>query len=171
MHESTTPGPGFDDLLEANRRYAASAEVSGFDGIARAGVAMVTCMDSRIDPLAMLGLTHGDAKILRTPGAHLTPDALLGCVLAVQLLGVDRIMVVPHTRCAMASGTDEEIAQRIREESGAEVGDLVIGADPDQRGRLQRDLEQLRQHPLVSRRASIGGFVYDVDSGLLEQVD
>ncbi|SDE38511.1 beta-class carbonic anhydrase [Auraticoccus monumenti] len=171
MQQSTTPGPGFDDLLEANRRYAASAEVSGFDGIARAGVAMVTCMDSRIDPLAMLGLTHGDAKILRTPGAHLTPDALVGCVLAVQLLGVDRIMIVPHTRCAMASGTDEEIVERIRDATGLDVDGLDIGADPDQRGRLEADLEQLRSHPLITGRAAVGGFLYDVDSGLLEQVD
>lgn len=175
MHDTDTTGGttgrAFDDLLAANRRYADAEDHSGFDGIARAGVAVVTCMDSRIDPLAMLGLARGDAKIMRTPGAHLTPDALVGCVLAVQLLGVDRIMVVPHTRCAMASGTDADIAQRIRQESGGEVGDLVLGADPDQRGRLHTDLEQLRSHPLIAGRARVGGFVYDVESGLLTPVD
>ena len=80
-----------------------------FDGMARAGVLMLTCMDSRIEPLGMIGLEIGDAKILRTPGAHLTPDALIGCILGVHALNVNRIMVVTHTRCAMASDTDHII--------------------------------------------------------------
>ncbi|MVA75717.1 carbonic anhydrase [Auraticoccus sp. F435] len=169
MDDSTTTGD-FADLLEANRRYAATADVAGFDGIARAGVAMVTCMDSRIDPLAMLGLSHGDAKILRTPGGHVTPDTVVGCVLGVHLLGVQRIMVVPHTRCAMASGTDEEILDRVRQASGLEPEGFVPGADPDQLGRLRADLQLLREHPLLAGRATVAGFLYDVDSGLLTEV-
>ena len=75
---------------------------------------MVTCMDSRIEPLEMIGLEVGDAKIIRTPGGRLTQDALIGCILGVHLLGVNRILVVPHTRCAMASGDDADIVARPR---------------------------------------------------------
>ena len=90
-------GDEFDDLLAANAAYAADFKGGDFDGIAHAGVAIVTCMDSRIDPLRMLGLHHGDAKIFRNPGGRVTPQALEALVLGVHLLNVDRILVVPHT--------------------------------------------------------------------------
>ena len=93
----------FDDLLAANAEYASRFDGGNFDGVAHAGVAIVTCMDSRIDPLNMLGLDHGDAKIFRNPGGRVTPQALEALVLGVHLLNVRRILVVPHTRCAMAS--------------------------------------------------------------------
>ena len=80
----------FDDLLAANAAFAEDFSLAGFDGIARAGVAMVTCMDSRIDPLSMIGLSAGDAKILRNPGGRVTDQALVALVLGVNLLNVDR---------------------------------------------------------------------------------
>ena len=96
----------FDDLLEANRAYAAENPILGFDGVAHAGVAIVTCMDSRIDPLRMIGLKPGDAKIFRNPGGRVTDQALEALVLATHLLGVNRVLVIPHTRCAMANSTE-----------------------------------------------------------------
>ncbi|MBK8446361.1 MAG: carbonic anhydrase [Micropruina sp.] len=159
----------FDDLLEANRRYATSAP-RNFDGYAHAGVAVVTCMDSRLQPLEMLGLMLGEAKILRTPGGHVTQDALNGCVLAVNLLRVNRILVIAHTKCAMASGDDEVIRQRVAEASGLDVSELAVGANADQEGQLRRGVQMLLDHPLIAGRAQVGGFVYDVDSGLLSQV-
>src|SRR3954447_22753554 len=96
----------FDDLLAANQSFADSFELSGFDGIAHAGVALVTCMDSRIDPLGMLGLKPGDAKILRNPGGRVTDQALVALVLGVTLLQVNRIMIIEHTSCAMARSTE-----------------------------------------------------------------
>lgn len=159
----------FDDLLNANRRYATSAPRE-FDGYAHAGVGVVTCMDSRLQPLEMIGLFHGEAKILRTPGAHVTPDALNGCILAVNLLRVDRILVITHTLCAMASCDDDEMRQRVAEASGLDASGLVVGAEPDQEGRLRRDVAMLASHPLIAGRAEVGGFSYDVDSGLLTQV-
>ncbi len=158
----------FDDLLTANRRYATSAP-RNFDGYAHAGVAVVTCMDSRLQPLEMIGLYLGEAKILRTPGGHVTADALNGCVLAVNLLRVDRILVVVHTRCAMATD-EEELHRRIADSTGVADVDLELGADPDQLGRLKADVDLLAGHPLIAGRASVGGFRYDVDSGLLEQL-
>lgn len=165
----SSPMGNFDDLLAANRRYADDFHEGGFDGKAHAGVAVVTCMDSRIEPLAMLGLKLGDAKILRTPGGRITPDALTGLVLGVMLLNVERIMVVPHTRCAMAQGTDAELAERIVELHGIDIRGMTLGANPDQERTLDFDVRLLKSHPLISKRASVGGFIYDVDSGLLEQ--
>jgi carbonic anhydrase len=162
--------PDFSDLLEANARYRQDFGLAGFDGIARAGVAMITCMDSRIEPLEMIGLRTGDAKILRTPGGRVTPDALVGCVLGVHLLGVTRILVVPHTRCAMASGEDADIVARVARETGDDLSDLTLGASTDQRARLIEDVDLLRTHPHVSERATVGGFLYDVDSGELQQL-
>lgn len=160
----------FDDLLAANEQYAASFTDGGFDGIAHAGVLMVTCMDSRIDPLRMVGLKVGDAKILRTPGAQLTDDALRGCILGAHLLGVKRIMVVPHTKCAMASGTDDDIYDRFDRTTGINARGFRFDADPNQLDRLHRDISYLRNHPLVGDRVGVGGFIYDVDTGRLRQV-
>lgn len=159
----------FADLLARNESYAQSFDRGGFDGVAHAGVAMVTCMDSRIEPLQVVGLQLGDAKILRTPGAHVDHEALVGCILSVHLLGVDRILVVAHTRCAMASGTDAELTERLSQAVGVPVGDLGIGADPDQEGRLAADVARLRDHPLIRGSAVVGGFLYDVDTGRLQQ--
>ncbi len=131
---------------------------------------MVTCMDSRIEPLKMIGLKIGDAKIMRTPGGRVTPDALVGCVLSVHLLGVNRILVVPHTRCAMASGEDADIVARVKAETGDDISDLAIGASTDQRARLVEDVAALRENPHIKGRALVGGFCYDVDTGALTQV-
>lgn len=161
---------GFDDLLQANSHYAESFSDGGFDGVARAGVAMVTCMDSRIEPLQMVGLRLGDAKILRSPGGRVTPETLVGCVLAVHLLGVERILVVPHTRCAMGSGDDAAIAAQVKQATGTDIGGMVLGSTPDQRAGLHYDVGLLRTHPLMQGRAEIGGFLYDVDTGRLTQL-
>jgi carbonic anhydrase len=159
----------FDDLLANNREFAARFDQTGFDGVAHAGVLMITCMDSRIVPLEMIGLTFGDAKIIRTPGGRVTTSALAGCVAGVHLLKVDRILVVPHSRCAMAAADDDVIIDKIREASGADASWVTFGASADQRQTLQRDVEKLRNHPLIGDRAAVGGFYYDVDTGLLER--
>lgn len=162
--------PAFDDLLAGNAEYAAQFHLKGFDGLAHAGLAMITCMDSRLEPLEMVGLHVGDAKIIRTPGGRLTEDALVGCVLGVHLLRVTRIMLVPHTRCAMATGEDHQIAEQVRETTGADLSSMRLGASPDQQGNLVRDVDRLRSHRLVLGRAAVGGFLYDVDTGRLRQV-
>lgn len=160
----------FDDLLENNLFYAKSFHDSHFDGIAKAGVAIVTCMDSRIEPLGMLGLHIGDAKILRSPGGRVTTSVLGGCVLSVQVLQVDRIMIVPHTRCAMASGTDADLRAVIAGKTGDDVSWLTFGASPEWESRLKADVDAVRSHPLIKGYAEVGGFIYDVDTGRLKQL-
>ena len=162
----------FADLLAANAAYAeANADaLRGFDGIARAGVAIVTCMDSRIEPLRMLGLTHGDAKIFRNPGGRVTEAALEALVLGVHLLGVDRILVVPHTRCAMTRFSENELREKITDLSGQDAWWQHFHVVQDQRAALVEDVRRVSTHPLVQSRAEVGGFLYDVDTGLLEQL-
>lgn len=160
----------FDDLLANNEAYAATFTDGGFDGIAKAGIAMVTCMDSRIEPLAMVGLRLGDAKILRTPGGRVSTSVLTGCVLSAQLLQVERIMIVPHTRCAMASGTDADIRRTIAERTGHDTSWINFGAHPDQLERLRADVDMVASHPLIKGYAEVGGFMYDVDAGRLTQL-
>lgn len=160
----------FDDLIAANAKFAETFDQGGFDGIAKAGVAIITCMDSRIKPLAMVGLHLGDAKILRTPGGRITTDALIGMVLGVHLLNVKRIMVIPHTRCAMGSGDDAMIAKKVSDATGVDISGMVLGTTPDQTAGLRYDVELLRSHPLLKDRCEVGGFIYDVDSGLINQV-
>jgi carbonic anhydrase len=157
----------FDDLLAANARYAEHFEHDDFDGTAHAGVAIVTCMDSRIVPLALLGLRLGDAKIFRNPGGRVTPQALEALVLGVHLLEVDRILVVPHTRCAMASSTEAELHERVSASAGMDASWQPFHVIDDQLAALAEDVRQVRTHPLIADRAKVGGFMYDVDTGLL----
>jgi carbonic anhydrase len=159
----------FDDLLEANRAYAESFTFGGFDGVAHRGVAVVTCMDSRIDPLRMLGLQPGDAKIFRNPGGRVTPQALEALVLGVHLLNVQRILVVPHTRCAMASSTLEELRRRVGESAGQDASWQSFGVVADQEAALAEDVRSVRTHPLIPDSVEVGGFLYDVDSGRLSR--
>lgn len=162
--------PDFDDLLEANRSYADTFDLSGFDGIARAGVAMVTCMDSRIDPLRMIGLHAGDAKILRNPGGRVTDQALVALVLGVNLLQVERVLVVEHTRCAMATSSEDELKKRLGDSAGRDASWMTLGAIDDQRRTVRADVVRVQTHPLIRDDIAVGGFIYDVDTGLLERV-
>jgi carbonic anhydrase len=157
----------FDDLLAANAAYAEHFDQGGFDGKAHAGVAIVTCMDSRIVPLDMLGLGYGDAKIFRNPGGRVTPQAFEALVLGVHLLGVERILVVPHTRCAMASATEAELHQRVGDSAGIDARWQRFHVVSDQLATLADDVQRVRTHPLIADRARVGGFLYDVDTGRL----
>lgn len=160
----------FDDLLAHNRDFADAFSLQGFDGVARSGVAMVTCMDSRLDPLGMVGLVPGDAKILRNPGGRATERTLVALVLSVHLLNVDRVLMVQHTRCAMGSKSERELLDDIGASAGADASWLDLGAIPDQRLALADDVHRVLSHPLIGDRARVGGFLYDVDTGLMEQV-
>lgn len=171
MSEQPVSTMGFDDLLEANRRYADDFHLGGFDGIAKAGIAIVTCMDSRIDPLGIVGLKPGDAKIFRNPGGRVTEAALEALVLGVHLLNVKRILVVPHTRCAMTNHTENELRQLITERSGIDASWQSFGVIDNQVQKLREDLAKVRSHPFIPDSTLVGGFVYDVDTGLLDPID
>jgi len=163
------PVADFDDLIAANRSYAADFRGGDFDGVAHAGVAIVTCMDSRIDPLRMLGLVHGDAKIFRNPGGRVTPAALEALVLGVHLLGVERVLVIPHTRCAMAKHTERELQAAVAKSAGQDVSWHPFHVIEDQMAALEEDVQRVRSHPLIPGTTRVGGFLYDVDTGLVDR--
>jgi carbonic anhydrase len=160
----------FDDLLDANQRYRTAFHDSGVAGIAARGLAVLTCIDSRIDPLAMLGLQAGDAKIIRNAGARVTPDALRSLVLASNLLGVTRVCVVHHTECAMVGPTEEEMRTRIGTLRGVDASDWDFLVSSDQLATLRADLALIEACPLLPPNLEVGGFLFDVHSGELVPV-
>ena len=157
----------FDDLLLANEEFAATFTDGGMPARAARELAVVTCMDSRIDPFRILGIRAGDAKILRNAGARVTDDVLRTLVLAVHLLDVDRILVMPHTHCRMAESTDEQIHSIIATQSRLDTRSLDFHTDPDQIGALKHDLVKVRAYPYIPSRVAVGGAVFDVQTGRL----
>jgi carbonic anhydrase len=160
---------GFDDVLDANAGYRAQFASGDLAGRAARGLAVVTCMDSRIEPLQMLGLSKGDAKILRNAGGRVTDDVLRTLVLASHLLGVERVMVVEHTDCGMTKVSDEQAHEVIRERSGLDTRSLEFRTIPDQRTCLALDVQRIRSFPYLPGMPVIG-CLYDVHTGGLEVV-
>jgi carbonic anhydrase len=157
----------FDDLIAANRRYRTEFHDSGVEGVAAKGLAVLTCIDSRIDPLALLGLRAGDAKIIRNAGARVTDDALRSLVLAVNLLGVTRVCVVQHTDCAMVGVTDDDLRARIADIRGVDASAWEFLASTDQAATLRADIGRIESCPLMPPGLDVGGFLFDVHSGEL----
>lgn len=160
----------FDDILEANRRYAETFDRAGAEGAAEAGLAVITCMDARIDPLPMLGLKPGDAKVIRNAGGRVTPRVLEALVLATHLLGVRRVLVIPHTKCAAARWSQNELRHKISAASGKDASWQTFLVVEDQKQGLLEDVEMARSYPLIADGVEIGGFMYDVDTGKLEEL-
>ncbi|WP_199521447.1 beta-class carbonic anhydrase [Jiangella anatolica] len=160
----------FADVLVANDDYAERFALAGLEPVAARGLAVVTCMDSRIEPLDMLGLKPGDAKIMRNAGARVTADVLRTLALATHLLGVTRIMVVAHTKCKMASATSEEVVAAIEQSTGIDVRSLDFQLIADQPATLRDDVQKVRSWPFLPPAVPVGGFLYDVDTGRLTQL-
>lgn len=161
----------FDDLLKANRRYQTEFHDSGLPGRAAKGLAVLTCIDSRIDPLAMLGLRAGDAKIIRNAGARVTDDSLRSLVLAANLLDVTRVCVVQHTDCAMIGSSDDELRVQIGALRGVDATGWEFLTSTDQLATLHDDLQRIRSCPLLPADLEVGGFIFDVHSGELVERD
>ena len=123
------PQADFDDIISANSHFAAGFQHSELTGTARKGLAIVTCMDSRISPLDVVGMQAGDAKILRNAGARVTEDVLRTLVLASYLLGVTRVLVMPHTDCRMAISDEASIHTTIKDQFGVDTSSLEFRTD------------------------------------------
>ena len=161
----------FDDLLSANRTYQERFVDTGLAGRAAQGLAVLTCIDSRIDPLAMLGLSPGDAKIIRNAGARVTDDALRSLILATNLLGAKRICVVQHTDCAVAGSTEEQMHTAVDNATGRSSDGWQFLANPDQKETVREDIAKIRACELIPADTQIGAFLFDVRSGALTPVD
>ena len=149
-------------LLEANADYAA-ARAGVADARPGLHLAVVTCMDARIDVFAVLGLHLGDAHVIRNAGGRVTDDVLRSLALSTQVLGVDTVVVMQHTKCGLAGRSDEEL----RAATGADFGFFPID---DHAAALQEDVALLTTKPYLSPVKIIAGFVYDVESGDIDDV-
>ena len=171
VSEGSFPRSEFADVLVANKDYVSNFEFSGLTGTARQGLAIVTCMDSRISPLAAVGMKPGDAKILRNAGARVTEDVLRTLMLATYLLGVNRILVMPHTDCRMATVDEIGIHQQIRDQYGVDTRSVEFRTVSDQKSALALDVTRIRSYPLLREGVAVGGAIYDVHSGSLDAID
>ena len=151
-----------DRLLTANAAHATTAP-QHTDPRPSRRLAVVTCMDARIDVYAALGLGHGEAHVIRNAGGRVTEDVLRSLALSCHVLGVDSVAVMQHTKCGLAGVTDEEL----RELTGADVGFLPIA---DHVKALHEDVDVLSSTPYLAPIGQIAGFVYDVETGRLDDV-
>jgi carbonic anhydrase len=174
-----TMADSFDDLLEANRAYAATFSLGSLGPVAGRGLCVVTCMDTRIEPLPALGLRPGDAKILRNAGGRVTDDVLRSLWLATRLLGVHDVLVMHHSGCAMAGTTDAELLRRLGDEAPGrgrtssatdEFASRPLLAMPEPDVALAADVAAVRECPPLAGTVSVEGWRYDVRTGLVERV-
>jgi len=165
------PSDVFADVLAANTAYADGFRARDLPGGAARGLAILTCIDSRIDALAVAGMHEGDAYIMRNAGARVTDDVLRSIVLATSLLGVSRVLVMPHTHCAMAQHDEVSIHTRIAELHGVDTRSLEFRTVTDQIDALRTDVTRIRALPFLREGVQVGGALYHVESGLLEPID
>ena len=161
----------FQDLIGANDEFAKHFRSTGLSGQALKGLAIVTCMDSRIAPLSIVGMSVGDAKILRNAGARVTEDVLRTLVLATHLLGVNRVLIMPHTDCRMASAEEHEMHQQILEKSGIDTRSVEIRTVKDQKAALLKDITRVETYPLLAKNIKVMGAIYNVESGKLNPIN
>jgi carbonic anhydrase len=158
-----------DDLLRNAERYERVFTAGDLPVPPALALAIVTCMDSRIDLFALLGLRLGEAHVIRNAGGLVTDDALRSLILSQALLGTRDIMVIQHTGCGL-HGAEDELRRRVTEAIGVEPpGPLGAFEDPDTSVRHQ--LARLRETPQLVGGAGARGFVYEVETGRLREVD
>jgi len=156
----------FADVLAANAEYAARGGWVSGRAKAERGLAVVTCIDSRIEPLAMLGLEAGDAAIFRNAGARVTDSVLNSLVLGRYLLGVDRVVVVAHTDCRVATASVDDLHAAVAAAGGPDTTDVAFPVTTDQEAALREDVERIRSSPHLDG-LPVAGLFYDVHTGLL----
>jgi carbonic anhydrase len=160
----------FDELLAANRRYTSGFRLQGIPGTAAKGFGLVTCMDSRIEPLVMLGLSQGDAKILRNAGGRVTSDVLRSLVLATTFLGVGYVAIMHHTDCALAGRDDADVRSGLGPQQLEASRGWEFLAMPDPDAALAADVDAVRTCQALPSGIRVEGWRYDVATGSVLQV-
>jgi carbonic anhydrase len=151
------------DRLLADNAGHAEARAGIDDPRPSRRLAVITCMDARIDVFEALGLRLGEAHVIRNAGGRVTDDVLRSLALSSHVLGVDTVVVMQHTGCGLAGVTDEEL----RERTGADLGFFPID---DHAAALREDIELLAKTPFLANLQTIAGFVYDVETGEIDDV-
>lgn len=162
--------PNADELVANNRRFAAEFADHGLALSPRRHLAVVACMDSRMDIFQMLGMAHGDAHIIRNAGGVVTDDVIRSLVLSQRLLGTREVILIHHTNCGLQKVNEDDFKHEIEKECGIRPWwALESFRDPAQS--VRQNMNRLRLSPFITHKLHIRGFVYDVDDGNLREVD
>jgi carbonic anhydrase len=159
-----------DDLLANNRAFAGGYVREPLDVRPSLRLAIVTCMDSRLDVFAALGLEHGQAHILRNAGGVITDDVIRSLAISQRRLGTDRIVLIHHTDCGLQLVTDDGFRAELQEATGM-APSFAIESFTDVEADVRQSIVRVRSSPFLLHREDVHGFVYDVDTGLLSEVE
>ena len=160
--------PVADEFVQANQQYAAAFDKGSLPMPPRRHVAVVTCMDARLDPAKFLGLQEGDAHVIRNAGGR-AADAIRSLVISQQLLGTREVIVIHHTDCGMLTFTDDQLRQKLRDDLGAQTTDAFLPFS-DLEQSVRDDVAAIRTAPLLLKDVPVRGFIYDVRTGRLQEV-
>jgi len=158
-----------DELLRNNERYAGSFGKDGLPASPAKGVAIVACMDARLDVHRALGLEEGDANVIRNAGGVVTDDTIRSLAISQRLLGTREIVLIHHTGCGMLTFSDDDLKQRIQEEVGIKPH-FAFEAFPDLEENVRQSIARIKVSPFIPHKDSVRGFVYEVESGRLREV-
>jgi carbonic anhydrase len=158
-----------DELLANNERYAQSFDKGELPLPPAKKIAILTCMDARLSPYVMLGLEEGDAHVIRNAGGVVTDDEIRSLAISQRLLGTEEIMVIHHTDCGMLTFSDDDFRRQIQEETGVKP-QWAAEAFPELEEDVRQSVARIKASPFIPRKESVRGFVYDVETGALREV-
>jgi carbonic anhydrase len=156
-------------LVRNNEAYAASFDKGDLPLPPGRKVAVLACMDARLDPARALGLDEGDAHVIRNAGGVVSDDALRSLAISQNLLGTEEIVLIHHTDCGMLTFTDEQFADKLEDETGSRP-EWNVHTFTDLEQDLRDGIERIKSSPFVPRTDSVRGFVYEVETGRLREV-
>ena len=158
-----------DDLLRNNERYAGSFTKGALPLPPAKGVAVVACMDARLDLHELLGLDEGDAHVIRNAGGAVTEDAIRSLVISQRLLGTREVILIHHTDCGMLTFTDDQFKRSIQDETGLKpqwAAEAFTDLDED----VRQSIARIKASPFIPHKDAVRGFVFDVATGKLNEV-
>lgn len=158
-----------EELLQANEAYAATFTKGALPLPPARQVAVLACMDARLDPARVLGLEEGDAHVIRNAGGVASEDAIRSLVISQRLLGTREIVIIHHTDCGMVTFSDDQVKAQILADTGLRPS-FSLEAFPDAVDDVRQTLRRIRSNPFIPHTDQVRGFVYDVRSGRLEEV-
>ena len=158
-----------DELLRNNHSYAGSFKKGDLPLPPARHVAVVACMDARLDVHKILGLQEGDAHVIRNAGGAVTDDAIRSLAISQRLLGTKEIILIHHTDCGMLTFTDEQVKGTIEKETGIRPA-FALEAFSDLDDDVKQSIARIKASPFIPNKSSVRGFVYDVKTGRLEEV-
>src|SRR5437870_5004482 len=158
-----------EQLLRNNEAYAKSFKKGSLPLPPSRKVAVLACMDARLDVNKILGLEEGDAHVIRNAGGVATDDAIRSLVISQRLLGTEEIVLVHHTDCGMLTFVDDEVKAQIESETGIRPP-FALEAFPDVETDVRQSMARIKASPFIPRKESVRGFVYDVRTGALTEV-